>query len=126
MVKGMSDVFRRYKQHWTQNSKMPAVYEHLSRSIIPSIQNETWKVLTGSHKAGSEPVKQGVNILLKLCKGCEYENPRDSGFCNRCGFTLDGNNAVELSIANAKVEELLDKLTDSPEKLGKLLDLHQH
>lgn len=73
---GMPDSFRRYKHHWTQNSKMPAVYEHLSQSIIPNIQNETWKKVIDSavvKKWNDTPhqgsVMSGIDRLLAELKG---------------------------------------------------------
>ncbi|MDG6943359.1 MAG: tyrosine-type recombinase/integrase [Nitrososphaerota archaeon] len=44
-LNGMPDSFRRYKHHWSQGSKMPAVYEHLSKEVIPKIQQETWRLM---------------------------------------------------------------------------------
>lgn len=132
-VKGMPDSLRRFKHHWTQNSKMPAVYEHLSESIIPSIQAETWKRLGGMpferkpHKQEEQPLE-----LIKTCGRCEYENPRDSLFCNRCAFPLDQRKAVETMVPpeiNSKKQELdgkINKLTaelaKTPEVVDKLLE----
>lgn len=121
---GMPDSFRRYKHHWTQSSRMPAVYEHLSQSIIPSIQNETWKQLTGSEKMQKGLAKEKQELeLTRTCNRCDYENPRDSMFCNRCGLQLNAKKAAETSVAKSKVEEILLKLTEDPKKLDKLLSL---
>jgi site-specific recombinase XerD len=115
-VRGMPDSYRKYKHHWSANSRMPAVYEHLSQSLIPKIQNETWKVMGVHEKTIQEekPVQ-----VIKLCSRCQYENPRDSKFCNRCAFQLDGK-AAELAITRKRLDELLDKLTKNPETLEKL------
>lgn len=118
-VRGMSDSYRKYKYHWSPNSRMPAVYEHLSQSIIPKIQNQSWEMYTGQSRTAEheeEPVQ-----VLKSCRRCEFENPRDAQFCNRCAFALDGK-AGELAITQAKLE-LLNKLIKDPEKLEKLLSL---
>lgn len=116
---GMPDSFRRYKHHWTQNSKMPQVYEHLSKSIIHKIQKESWK-LVGVSKSNEEQAKP-IN-LLKTCRRCSFENPRDSGYCNRCGFSFDENRATGAVVLKSKID-LLNKLMEDPEKLDKLLAL---
>lgn len=123
---GMPDSFRRYKHHWSQNSKMPSVYEHLSRSVIPKIQQETWKKIPGAENklvADSSGNSNPKKDLIRICERCKYENPSDSVFCNRCGFMLDGNKAKKLAVANEAVNSLLNELTKDPKKLGKLLVL---
>ncbi len=121
-IKGMPDSYRRYKHHWTQDSRMPQVYEHLSKSMIHKIQNETWKTMVGFSKSESDESEKPVEVL-KICRRCTFENPRDSIYCNRCGFPLDVKQATEISIAKAKVEDLLSKLTEHPDKLEKVLQL---
>jgi len=120
---GMPDSFRKYKHHWTPDSKMGRVYEHLSKSIIHKIQNETWKRVVGSEVIGEEQLAEKPLELLKKCRRCQYENPRDSMFCNRCGFPLDNTKAVGISVVKAKAEELLKKLTENPDKIDRLLAL---
>ena len=120
---GMSDSFRRYKHHWTRDSRMPAVYEHISQSIIPRIQNETWKALTGQEKVQEAENQQQSVILTKICVRCDFENSRDSLFYNRCGYELDRKKAEQAAIAKGKTEELLNKLVEDPDKLDKFLSL---
>lgn len=119
--KGMPDSFRRYKHHWTPDSRMPQVYEHLSKSIIHRIQNETWKRVVGKSDNQSKEIEKPV-ILLKSCRRCNYENPRDSMYCNRCGFALKENQATGEVVVKAKIA-LLNKMMEDPEKLDKLLAL---
>ena len=68
----------------------------------------------------NEKVSKPVEVL-KSCKRCEYENPRDSLYCNRCGFSLEDKKATELVILKTKTVELLNKLQENPEKLEKVL-----
>src|SRR5207245_1482455 len=99
--KGLPDSYRKYKHHWTPNSRMPQIYEHLSKSVITKIQNETWKRIVGvSKNQNSENVKP-VEIL-KTCRRCKFENPRDSLYCNRCGFALDQIRATGAVVLKSK------------------------
>lgn len=116
--KGMPDSFRRYKHHWTQDSKMPQVYEHLSKSIIHKIQKESWKVVGISGKT-DEDQTEPIN-LLKTCRRCSFENPRDSSYCNRCGFSMDTIKATGEVITKSKIE-LLNKLLDDPSLVERIL-----
>lgn len=120
-ARGMPDSYRRFKHHWTANSKMSQVYEHLSASVIPNIQNDGWKRFTG-HEIASNPEKKEV-ILLKDCRRCQFANPRDSSYCNRCGFVLDEHNPQNEVIEKSKLELLFSKLARDPDKVEKLLAL---
>jgi integrase len=130
-AKGLPDAFRRYKHHWTPNSRMPEVYEHLSQSIIPRIQSETWNRYTGQ-KVAAVPAPEQDMQLIKKCNRCEFENPRDSLFCNRCAFPLDERKAAEIMMPpelkpreqelKEKIRILTEELAKSPEVVDKLLD----
>jgi len=126
-MNGMPDSFRKYKHHWAPNSKMSAVYEHLSQSIIPNIQNETWRILSGAQKNLEDQSTQRANLhLIKVCKRCEYENPRDSKFCNRCAFPLDEREAGEmvyrLEHPKDDMKEKIDRLTNELAKFPEIVD----
>lgn len=120
--KGMSQSFRNYKHHWTPNSKMNAVYEHLSQSDIQAIQAETWKRIGGIEGKGQTSQAEEIP-LTKNCKRCSYENPRDSTYCNRCGFSLDDKKAGEVAVTRARLDDLLNEATRDPEKLRKLAEI---
>lgn len=115
-ARGMPDSYRRYKHHWTPNSRMPQVYEHLSKSIILKVQNETWNKVVGIKKEMTENEKP-VEVLKK-CERCEYENPRDSLYCNRCTYPLQ--NTGEQTMKKMIVEKMLYDIISSPERLEKL------
>lgn len=121
-AKGMPDSFRRYKHHWTPNSRMPQVYEHLTKSIIPSIQKETWQRIGGVEKQVREEKPVQLELTRK-CLRCTLENTKDSKFCNRCGFALDDNKAAEKVVARAKIDEMLNKISQHPELLKKIAEI---
>jgi ribosomal protein L37E len=122
-AKGLSDSFRKFKHHWTPNSRMNVVYEHLSQSIIPDIQRETWKKVVGQDVDAPGQQKEPQVQLSKICRRCSYQNSRDSAYCNRCGFTLDENELSNASIARAKVDQFIDRLSQDPRKLEKFLSM---
>jgi len=112
--RGMPQSYRNYKHHWSANSEMNRVYEHLSHSIIPKIQSWDKNV----KEKEPEPV-----IVLEKCKRCEFENPRNTKYCNRCSFPLNDIVAIENMMKRKNVEILLDKLSSNPDDLKKLLSI---
>lgn len=120
--RGMPDSYRKFKHHWSPNSKMTAVYEHLSQTDIPTIQADTWKRFMGVELQGQQTTQTAIS-LTKKCKRCDFENLHDSAFCNRCGFSFDEKKAAESAMVKTKVDALLNALTENPETLDKLLAL---
>jgi len=95
------------------------------------VQAETWRTLTGSEPEVRLPETARLE-LLKRCKRCDYQNPRDSIFCNRCAFALSDKIAAEKAVAavigptessdfTAKVNRLAEALAKSPEVLDTVL-----
>jgi hypothetical protein len=120
---GMPDAYRKYKHHWKPGSRMNQVYEHLSKSVITKIQQDTWSRIspgmpTQNETGSSRPEALG---LYTTCKRCELQNPGDSKFCNRCGFALKEVEASRSAIAKAKMNAFIDRLSDDPNKLDKFL-----
>lgn len=101
---------------WKQGSRMPSVYIHLAGKDV----DEAILALNGMRK---KPEKEEKAFRPNICPRCDERNSPDSKFCNRCGAVLDMRTAVQLDRARAKVDMLLDKLTEDPEKLNKLLEL---
>ncbi len=100
---------------WKQGSKMPSVYIHLGADDI----DEAQCILNGVPKAES---KEEV-LTPKPCNKCGTKNLPDCKFCGKCGFPLDFETALKMDETRAKVSKLLDKLTEDPKKLGRLLEL---
>lgn len=114
-IRGMPQSYRNFKHHWSPNSDMNKVYEHLSSSVIPLIQ--TWN--TKDQQKAGEKIKNETDLkLTATCKRCEYENPRDSKFCNRCTFPL--TNVVQEIEKKMKVEQLLYDIISNPDQMEKL------
>lgn len=116
---GLPDSYRKYKHHWTPNSKMAQVYEHLSASVIPKIQAQTMKLM--DQQVDESQIQSAPKIeLSKKCARCDFENPRDSTYCNRCAFPLNESVSV-VFLQKEKVRTILEKLAENPEKLERLI-----
>lgn len=57
----------------------------------------------------------------RTCLRCNTLNSADSKFCNKCGLPIDNATVMQMDTARARMDELLNKLTENPEKLEKLL-----
>lgn len=99
---------------WKQGSRMPAVYIKLSGEDI----DQAHLMLNGMQK--SDIVEKPEP---KKCLKCSFLNSLDSKFCNRCGLPLDSTTLVQMDAARTKIDRLLNKLTEDPETLEKLLAL---
>jgi len=100
---------------WKQGSKMPSVYIHLAGEDV----DEAQCILNGVAKAE----RKEEMLKPRVCKRCNTKNTPDSKFCNKCGFPLDYETAIKMDEIRAKLDRLLDKLTEDPQKLNKLLEL---
>jgi len=100
---------------WKQGSRMPAVYIHLAGEDV----DEAQCILSGTAKVE----KEDERLKAIICQRCNSKNLPDSKFCNRCGMPLDFRSVVQLDQTRAKLDRLLNRLTEDPEKLDKLLNL---
>jgi len=120
---GLPESYRKFKHHWTPNSKMTRVYEHLTASIIPKIQLESMRLMNHEiDETKIQATKQTVQ-LFKKCNRCEFENPRDSRFCNRCAFPLKEREQFEKSMEQIKLDTVINKIRNDPEKLEKIISM---
>lgn len=95
---------------------MPATYVHLVGDDLKSIQA----------KLSGQPVVEnnGMELpKLQICPRCSTKNTPGSKFCSKCGLILDSETAIKVDKTRAKVDALLNKLTEDPEKLQRLLEL---
>ncbi len=119
---GMPDAYIKYKHHWSPDSKMLKTYQHLSHSVIPKIQAKGWEALGDSKKMMKEQANETKPLkLIKTCKRCDYENPRDSIYCNRCAYPLDERKAGEVmyELATGQKSEIKDKIDRLSTELAK-------
>ncbi len=98
-----------------QGSKMPSVYIHLAGDDV----DEAMCMLSGI----TNTEKREEQMKPVVCPRCNNKNLPGSKFCNKCGKVLDIQKAIELDQARAKLDELLNKLTEDPKKLEKFVTL---
>jgi len=101
---------------WKQGSRMPSVYIHLAGEDV----DEAHCILTGTKTIDK---KEDERIKPIHCQRCDTQNPPGSKFCSKCGLPLEVKVAISLDQVRAKLDRLLDKLTEDPQKLDKLLTL---
>lgn len=106
------------KQHfgWTQSSKMASIYVHLSGRDVDGA------LLRLQGMRPQEKIEES-KLKVMICSRCGNKNSPSSKFCNRCGFPLEVKVAISLDQARARLDSLLNKLTEDPQKLDKLLNL---
>jgi integrase/recombinase XerD len=120
---GLPESYRKFKHHWTPNSKMTRVYEHLSASIIPKIQMQSMKLMNQQvDDSQIQKIEQKIE-LHKKCRRCDFDNLRDAIYCNRCAFPLNDSDVMEMSLKRSSMETLLKKIREDPSKLEKLLSI---
>lgn len=94
---------------------MPSVYIHLAGEDV----DEAQCILSGTPRTE----KKEEQLKPHVCERCHTNNLPGSKFCSKCGAPSDFKTAVQLDQARAKLDMLLDKLTQDPQKLEKLLTL---
>lgn len=117
---GLPESYRKFKHHWAPGSKMTGVYEHLTSSIIPKIQAQTLKLMGQETSVTETQVNENKIEVTKKCRRCDFENLRDSLYCNKCGFSLNVVQATGEVIVKSKID-LLNKLLDDPTLVEKIL-----
>jgi integrase/recombinase XerD len=91
---------------WTQSSRMPAVYIHLSASDIDSALLRMYGI------AAKEEIPKQM-MAKRSCPRCSLENPIADRFCGRCGMPLDPAEIAEMhrvDVAQVKADAILNQV----------------
>ncbi len=83
---------------WDNDSKMAAVYVHLSGR---DVDNAVLGVYGFRQEKSKEPL-----IKMQICKRCNEQNEPGAKFCRRCGMPLDGRTYQEAYYTD-KLEETM-------------------
>lgn len=101
---------------WKFGSRMPAIYMKRYGKHIDNAQ----AIMNGL----TPPKKEVIQILKpKVCARCKGDNSPASKFCNKCGNPLDLQAVATVDESKKKVEALIDRLVQNPDKFEKLLEM---
>jgi integrase/recombinase XerD len=93
---------------WVQESKMAAVYVHLSgRDVDTAILKANGIVI--------DDEKNTSKLISTTCFRCKESNEPTNKFCKKCGIALDENLAVQLAKEDLKMKRanaLLDRMLE--------------
>ncbi len=101
------------KEHfgWTQDSKMAAVYVHLSGRDVDKALLKVYGIESAEQK------KESI-FKPKECARCRLSNQATNRFCSRCGLPLDEEAKAEVmrkDMEREKADQVLDKLIEDRE-----------
>jgi integrase/recombinase XerD len=93
---------------WTQGSKMPGRYVHLSGRDVDA-------ALLRAHGLEKKPDQEKPKLTVVKCVRCNLENSTIHSFCSRCGMPLDMKAALELEGARKRADDIMTRLIEDPE-----------
>jgi hypothetical protein len=101
------------KEHfgWQQDSKMAAVYVHLSGRDVD-------KALLKVYGIENNEEKRESIFKPKECSRCQQVNQATNRFCSRCGMPLDEETRAEVlkkGLERKEADRILDSLLEDPE-----------
>ena len=101
------------KEHfgWTQDSKMAAVYVHLSGRDVDNALLKVYGIENNNEK------KESI-FKPKTCKRCHKVNQATNKFCSRCGMPLDEETKAEVirkTIERKEADDIMDRLLEDEE-----------
>jgi integrase/ribosomal protein L40E len=95
---------------WTGDSRMAAVYVHLSGRDVDSAVMQA---------NGYEPIKaQATQLKVQTCQRCKFTNAVDARYCGRCGTAL----SIDVAMLEEKTQKAALASAIDPESLGRLVD----
>jgi hypothetical protein len=92
---------------WTGGSQMAATYVHLSgRDIDNAVLQANGAKVDNSI---TEP-----KLKVKVCPRCQFSNPMESKYCNRCGAPLDETLIVEVQNKETNIKQAIAEVLKDP------------
>jgi len=102
---------------WTEESRAPSVYVHLSGRDVDQRILEVSGV-----KLAEEEMPKPSPLKPRLCPRCDYQNPADAKYCSRCSMVLDLKAALELDEERKRIDEVMELALKDPEVQRLLMD----
>src|SRR3989442_3139994 len=94
---------------WVGDSRMPAVYVHLSGR---NVDNALFKI--NGIKTEDEVNEEERPLKASHCERCREVNPPTNRFCSKCGSPLDMRTVIELQNEEDKTDKIMDRLFGDP------------
>jgi len=100
---------------WVGDSRMPAVYVHLSGR---NVDNALFKL--NGIKTEDEVNREERRLRVQQCERCRVANPPTNRFCSRCGSPLDIKTALEVQKEQDTTDEIMNRLFEDSRFRGAL------
>jgi len=100
---------------WTGDSRMPAVYVHLSGR---NVDNALFKL--NGIKTEEEVNREERPLRVQQCERCRVANPPTNRFCSRCGSPLDIKTALEMQKEQDTTDTIMNRLFEDSRFRGAL------
>ena len=90
---------------WTGDSRMPAIYVHLSGR---NVDNALFKL--NGIKTEEEVNLEERPLRVQQCQRCRTSNSPTNRFCSKCGAPLDIKTALEIQREQDTTDEIMNRL----------------
>lgn len=101
---------------WEDDSKMPAVYIHISGDDVEK------KMLASYGIVEEDEIKQEDHLKTVECPRCKTKNPHDSKYCSTCSMVLDMKTAKEVEETSRKIPDALALLMSDPDTMAMIAE----
>ncbi len=99
---------------WTGGSQMAATYVHLSGRDIDNAVLQANGMSTSNSTI--EP-----KLKIKVCPRCQFQNPIESKYCNRCGALLDENLVMEAQSKETDIKQAIAEALKDPKTIEEIV-----
>jgi integrase/recombinase XerD len=99
---------------WTQGSRMPGTYVHLSG-------RDTDSAILKMHGLNKEEEKQKTKLTIRTCPRCQQLNDPTVRFCAKCGLPLEIEDVLEIENQRRHADTIMSMLLEDPEVKALLL-----
>ncbi|MGC8567488.1 MAG: hypothetical protein ACP5M8_07580, partial [Caldisphaera sp.] len=99
---------------WTGGSQMAATYVHLSGRDIDNAVLQANGMSTNNSTI--EP-----KLKIKVCPRCQFQNPIESKYCNRCGALLDENLIMEAQSKETDIKQAIAEALKDPKTIEEIV-----
>ena len=102
---------------WTQGSRMPRTYVHLSGRDIDKAINKIYGL-------EEEEDEKERTIQPQKCPRCGYINAPTDRYCGRCALILDEKERLRLEMEEPRIaKDLMNYIMQNPEILGQVAEM---